>query len=47
MTSKQGAAAIVEMLNEISKRSFVVAAAFVADLKDLWLCKGLSDEFGD
>jgi hypothetical protein len=41
VTSKEEAEGIVTMLKEISKRSFVVAEAFVLDLKALWIQKGL------
>jgi hypothetical protein len=41
---KEEADAIVAMLDEISKRSFVVADSFVSDLKSLWLGKGLREE---
>jgi hypothetical protein len=41
VTSKDEAERIVEMLNEISKRSFVVADAFVVDLMELWGHKGM------
>jgi hypothetical protein len=41
VTSRQEAETIVQMLNEISKRSFVVADAFVTDLEDLWQGKGI------
>ena len=41
VTSRQEAETIIQMLNEISKRSFVVADAFVTDLEDLWQGKGI------
>ena len=41
VTLKEEAEAIVTMLNDISKRNFVVAEAFVSDLKALWDEKGV------
>jgi hypothetical protein len=41
VTTKGEAGRIVGMLVEISKRSFVVADAFILDLKALWLRNGL------
>lgn len=41
VTSNKEANAILVMLDEISKRSFVVAEAFVSDLRAIWLEKGL------
>ena len=46
ITRRQEAETIVQMLNEISKRSFVVADAFIIDLEDLWQCKSISWEGG-
>ncbi|KAG0647606.1 Uncharacterized protein D0Z07_6868, partial [Hyphodiscus hymeniophilus] len=45
ITSREEGAAIVAMLEKISWRSFIVAGAFVSDLKTVWLKKGLRNEF--
>jgi hypothetical protein len=42
VTSKERAEMIIAMLNEISRRTFVVAGTIISDLKDVWGCKGLS-----
>ena len=41
VTTEGEAGRIVKMLREISKRSFVVADAFTADLTELWEHKGI------
>jgi len=41
VTTKFESDMILTMLEEISKRSFVVAKAFVSDLQSVWLEKGI------
>ena len=41
VTTVQGAEAILDMLAEITRRGFIVADAFTADLQHLWSCNGI------